>query len=243
MISLLRARSRSHIALRRAALRAGLNLRRFFLALIFLRKAFFSKIKFGRVPFPLGLSPFAPELLFSRGGFGIPLPRRPVRLPFLGRIWCLLADAPLSFRFPKRCCLFAVAVGTDGSGRRLNNACVVNTIGAVLLTDHVTPVASSWCRSPLVDPRPRFASRLGSTPAVRQPWSGPYGISAKSNIPGSPGVDLGPRREGEPGGNEEFPQYRALVDSLMWLSVMTRPDIANTLRACTRHSYNPSPRH
>ena len=32
-----------------------------------------------------------------------------------------------------------------------------------------------------------------------------YGISAKSNIPGSLGVDLGPRSEGEPGGNEEFP--------------------------------------
>ena len=29
----------------------------------------------------------------------------------------------------------------------------------------------------------------------------------------------------------------------MWLSVMTRPDIANALRACARHSYNPSPRH
>ena len=70
-----------------------------------------------------------------------------------------------------------------------------------------------------------------------------YGISAKSNIPGSPGVDLGPRREGEPGGNEEFPLYRPLVGSLMWLSVMTRPDIANALRACARHSHNPSPRH
>ncbi|CAN0412155.1 unnamed protein product, partial [Ascophyllum nodosum] len=29
----------------------------------------------------------------------------------------------------------------------------------------------------------------------------------------------------------------------MWLSVMTRPDIANALRACARHSHNPSPRH
>ena len=29
----------------------------------------------------------------------------------------------------------------------------------------------------------------------------------------------------------------------MWLSVMTRPDIANSLRACARHSHNPSPRH
>ena len=70
-----------------------------------------------------------------------------------------------------------------------------------------------------------------------------YEISAKSNIPSSPGVDLGPRREGEPGGNEEFPQYRPLVGSLMWLSVMTRPGIANALHACARHSHNPSPRH
>ena len=70
-----------------------------------------------------------------------------------------------------------------------------------------------------------------------------YGISTKSNIPDSPGVDLGPRREGEPGGKEAFPQYRALVGSLMWLSGMTRPDIANALRACARHSHNPSPRH
>ena len=30
----------------------------------------------------------------------------------------------------------------------------------------------------------------------------------------------------------------------MWLSLMTRPDIANNaLRACARHSHNPSPRH
>ena len=68
-------------------------------------------------------------------------------------------------------------------------------------------------------------------------------ISTTSNIPGSPGVDLGPIKDGEPGGNEEFPKYRALVGNLMWLSVMTRPDIANALRACTRHSHNPSPRH
>ena len=33
-----------------------------------------------------------------------------------------------------------------------------------------------------------------------------YEISATSNIPGSPGVDLSPRKDGEPGGNEEFPQ-------------------------------------
>ena len=67
-------------------------------------------------------------------------------------------------------------------------------------------------------------------------------ISPTSNIPGSLGVDLGPRKDGEPGCNEDFPKNRALVGSLMWLSVMTRPDIANALRACARHSHNPSPR-
>ena len=71
-----------------------------------------------------------------------------------------------------------------------------------------------------------------------------YNISSTSNIPGSPGVDLGPRKDDEPGSNEELPKCRALVGSLiMWLSVMTRSDIANELRACARHSHNPSPRH
>ena len=70
-----------------------------------------------------------------------------------------------------------------------------------------------------------------------------YGISAVSDIAASPGVDLGPRVEGESGGNEEFAEYRALVGSLMWLSVMTQPDIANALRACARHCHNPTARH
>ena len=63
------------------------------------------------------------------------------------------------------------------------------------------------------------------------------------NISGSPGVDLDPRKDGEPGGNDEFPLYRSLVGSLMWLSVMTRPDIIDALRACARHSHNPNLRH
>ena len=33
-----------------------------------------------------------------------------------------------------------------------------------------------------------------------------HGIETTANIPGSPGVDLGPRKEGGPGGNDEFPQ-------------------------------------
>ena len=63
-----------------------------------------------------------------------------------------------------------------------------------------------------------------------------YGIIAVSNIPGSPGVDLGPRVEGETGGYEELADYRTFVGSLIWMSVMTRPDMANALRAYVRHS-------
>ena len=70
-----------------------------------------------------------------------------------------------------------------------------------------------------------------------------YGISATSNIPGSQGVDVGPGKDGELGDNNEFPLYRPLAGNLMWLSVMTRPGIADALRACARHSRNTSPRH
>ena len=46
-----------------------------------------------------------------------------------------------------------------------------------------------------------------------------YNFSATSNIPRRASVHLGPRKDGEPGGNEEFPKYRALVGSLMcWQS-------------------------
>ena len=68
-------------------------------------------------------------------------------------------------------------------------------------------------------------------------------ISTTSNVPGSPGVDIGPSKDGEPGCYEIFPQYRVLVESLMRLPVITRPDIPNVFYAFARHSYNPSPRH
>lgn len=70
-----------------------------------------------------------------------------------------------------------------------------------------------------------------------------YENSAVPKITVNPGVDLDPRKDGEMGGDNEFPQYRSLVGSLIWLSVITRADIANALGAFVRHSYNPSPRH
>ena len=42
-------------------------------------------------------SPFAPENLVARDGFGHPVPRQPAHSPYSGRIWCLLTGSlPIS---------------------------------------------------------------------------------------------------------------------------------------------------
>ena len=67
-----------------------------------------------------------------------------------------------------------------------------------------------------------------------------FGVISSSDIPATPGVELGPREEGEPKG--DWP-YRETVGSLMWLSTMTGPDISNAVRAVAGHSHNPADRH
>ena len=64
-----------------------------------------------------------------------------------------------------------------------------------------------------------------------------FGVNSSSNIPATPGVELGLSEEGEPKG--DWP-YRG---ALMWLSTMTRPDISNAVRTVARHSHNPAGRH
>ena len=66
------------------------------------------------------------------------------------------------------------------------------------------------------------------------------GVNTPSDIRATPGVELGPREEGEPKGDRP---YREAVGNLMRLSTMTRPDISNALRAVARHSHNPTDRH
>ena len=66
-----------------------------------------------------------------------------------------------------------------------------------------------------------------------------FGVKSSSDIPATPGVELGPREEGEPKG--DWP-YREVMGSLMWPSTMTRPDISNAVRAVARHSHNPTDR-
>ena len=61
-----------------------------------------------------------------------------------------------------------------------------------------------------------------------------------SAIPANPLLELGPRTEDDPGG--KWP-YREAVGSPLWLSNMTRPDIANAVRVVARHSHKPGEEH
>ena len=67
-----------------------------------------------------------------------------------------------------------------------------------------------------------------------------FGVNSSSDIPATPGVELGPREDGEP--KRDWP-YRKAVSILMWLSTTTRPGISNAVRAVTRKSHNPTDRH
>ena len=57
-----------------------------------------------------------------------------------------------------------------------------------------------------------------------------YGVDAVSDLPTSQSTDLDPRRNEEPACDKPV---RAVVGSLMCLGGITRPDIANAVRAVT----------
>ena len=66
-----------------------------------------------------------------------------------------------------------------------------------------------------------------------------FDVQSISDIPTSPGADLGPKQGDESGG--EWP-VREAVGSLMWLSTMTRPDITNAARTVARYTHEPTER-
>ena len=67
-----------------------------------------------------------------------------------------------------------------------------------------------------------------------------FDVTTTSPYPASPCANLGARVEGESGGT--WP-YKEAVGGLIWLVVMSRPDITNAVRAVSRHSNNPAERH
>ena len=67
-----------------------------------------------------------------------------------------------------------------------------------------------------------------------------FDVTTTSPYPASPCANLGARVEGESGGT--WP-YKEAVGGLMWLVVMSRPDIINPVRAVSRHSNSPAERH
>ena len=67
-----------------------------------------------------------------------------------------------------------------------------------------------------------------------------FDVATTSLYPASPAANLEAKMEGESGGTWA---YREAVGGLMWLVVMSRPDIANAVRAVARHSHDPIARH
>ena len=66
-----------------------------------------------------------------------------------------------------------------------------------------------------------------------------FGVNSSSEIPSTPGVELGLRVECKLGG--DWP-YTEAGGSSMWLSTMTKQDISNGVRDMARHSHNPTER-
>ncbi|CAM9505654.1 unnamed protein product, partial [Sphacelaria rigidula] len=65
-------------------------------------------------------------------------------------------------------------------------------------------------------------------------------VRGYSEIPASVSVKLGPTT----GEDKKVDRpYRNAVGGLMWLATVTRPDIANSVRALARHSHDPWERH
>ena len=67
-----------------------------------------------------------------------------------------------------------------------------------------------------------------------------FDVTATSPYFASPCANSGARVEGESGGT--WP-YKEAVGGLVWLVVMSRPDITNAVRAVSRHSNSPAGKH
>ena len=67
-----------------------------------------------------------------------------------------------------------------------------------------------------------------------------FAVNSFSDIPATPGAELGRREEGERG--EDWP-YSEVVGTFMWLLTMARLDIPHAARGVARYSHNPTERY
>ena len=67
-----------------------------------------------------------------------------------------------------------------------------------------------------------------------------FDIQYETQTPASVKFDLGPKMIHEKGG--DWP-YKQAVGGLLWISGMTRTDIASAVRAVARNAHNPAARH
>lgn len=64
-----------------------------------------------------------------------------------------------------------------------------------------------------------------------------FDVPSTTDIPASPGGNLGPKRDDESG--EDCP-VREAFGSLLWLSTMTQPGTTNAVRAVARYAHTPT---
>ena len=67
-----------------------------------------------------------------------------------------------------------------------------------------------------------------------------FDVTITSLYPACSGEEIGARMESESGGTRA---YRETVTDLMWLTAISRTDIANAVRAVACHPHNPTARH
>ena len=114
-------------------------------------------------------------------------------------------------------------------GKILNSKFPTNNLGEVSWYMGCA-VHRDWDRGTLSVTQTTFADTL-----MRR-----FEVKGYSEIPASTSVYLGPRTSED---TKVDRPYRNAVGGLMWLATVTRPDVANAVRALARQSHDPCERH
>ena len=116
-----------------------------------------------------------------------------------------------------------------------------NYLGTCLLEEFQTTIGElSWFLGCAFERDRKGGVLRASQRAFIESVASRYGVDAVSHFPASQPADLGPTRDDEP---VCYKPVCAAVGSLIWLGGMTRPDIANAVRAVARQVHDPADRH